>query len=178
MKIVIADVVLRRPEPRDAEFLYTFRNDWEVIQGLGGFSTGYAIKDIHDWIEFHRTKRDEIIWTIAAADTDNCLGHVGLYNIDHRVREAEFAIMVGDKTWWGKGIGKKVTSAVVDYGFRQLNLHRVHLTVLKSNDRAISLYEKLGFKTEGILRDGQFRDGRYVDVVVMGLLEDEWPASR
>jgi RimJ/RimL family protein N-acetyltransferase len=68
-----------------------------------------------------------------------------------------------------------VTYAVIDYGFCHLNLHRVHLTVLKTNDRAISLYEKLGFKTEGILRDEQFRDGRYVDVIVMGILENEWP---
>ena len=174
MKIFLDAVALRRPEPKDAEFLYEYRNDWEVIQGLGGFSTGYAIKDIHDWIEYHRNKRDEIIWTIAEKDADTCLGHVGLYKIDHRVRSAEFAIMLGNKEWWGKGVGKRTTHAVVDYSFRQLNLHRVYLTVLKTNECAITLYEKLGFKTEGILRDEQFRDGRYVDVAVMGILEHEW----
>lgn len=67
-----------------------------------------------------------------------------------------------------------VTHAVVDYGFRQLNLHRVCLTVLKTNERAIDLYNKLGFKTEGILRDEQFRDGHYIDVLVMSILEHEW----
>jgi [ribosomal protein S5]-alanine N-acetyltransferase len=174
MKIVLEEVVLRRPEPRDAEQFYAYRNDWDVIRCLGGFSTGYSIKDIHEWIEFHRGKRDEIIWTIAEKESDLCIGHVGLYNIDHRVRSAEFAIMIGDKEWWGKGAGKKVTQAVVDYGFRQLNLHRVYLTVLKTNDRATALYEKLGFATEGVLRDEQFRDRRYIDVIVMGILEHEW----
>jgi RimJ/RimL family protein N-acetyltransferase len=174
MKIHLDEVTLRRPEPKDVEFLYEYRNDWEVIQGLGGFSTGYAIKDILDWIEFHRNKRDEIIFTIAETEKDICLGHVGLYKIDHRARSAEFAIMLGNREWWGKGVGKQVTHAVIDYGFRHLNLHRVYLTVLKTNDRAISLYEKLGFKTEGILRDEQFREGRYVDVIVMGILENEW----
>ena len=145
MKIILDAVALRRPEPKDAEFLYDYRNDWDVIQGLGGFSSGYALKDIHDWIEFHRNKQDEIIWAIAEKDTDTCLGHVGLYEIDHRVRSAEFAIMLGNKEWWGKGVGKNVTHSVVDYCFRHLNLHRVSLTVLKTNERAIALYEKLGF---------------------------------
>jgi len=176
MKIVLDTVALRRPESKDAEFLYEFRNNWEVIKFLGGFSKGYAIKDIYDWIEYHRGKNDEIIWTIAEKEADACLGHVGLYKIDHRVRSAEFAIMIGNMDWWGKGIGEKTTIAVIDYGFKQLNLHRVYLSVLKTNDRAIALYEKLGFKTEGVLRDEQFRDGRYVDVVIMGVLESEWKA--
>lgn len=174
MKIILDAVALRRPEPKDADFFYEFRNDWEVIQGLGGFSSGYAVKDIQDWIEYHRNKRDEIIWTIAEQDTDACLGHVGIYKIDHRIRSAEFAIMLGNKEWWGKGVGKNVTYATIDYAFKQLNLHRIYLTVLKTNERAVALYEKLGFKTEGVLRDEQYRDGRYIDVVIMGILESEW----
>jgi RimJ/RimL family protein N-acetyltransferase len=176
MKIILESVHLRRPEPKDADFLYEFRNDWEVIQYLGGFSTGYSTRDIHDWIEYHRNRSDEILWTIAERETDTCLGHVGLYKIDHRVRSAEFAIMLGNKEWWNKGAGKRATRAVVEYGFKQLNLHRCYLSVLKTNERAITLYERLGFRTEGVLRDEQFRDGKYVDVVVMGILESEWPA--
>jgi len=175
MRIILSETILRRPEPKDAELLYEYRNDWEVTRHLGGFSKGYSLRDIHDWLEYHRNRSDEIIWTVAEKESDLCVGHVGLYNIDHRVRSAEFAVMIGNKGWWGKGTGKDVTRAVVDYGFKQLNLHRVYLTVLKSNDRAIALYEKLAFTTEGILRDEQFRDGGYVDVVAMGVLEQEWP---
>jgi len=174
MKIILDDVFLRCPEPKDVEFLYEYRNNWEVIQGLGGFSSGYSRKDILDWIEFHRNKRDEILWTIAKKNDDTCLGHVGYYKIDYRVRCAEFAIMLGNKECWGKGLGKRITYAVINYGFSELNLHRVYLTVLKTNERAISLYEKLGFKIEGIHRDEQFRNGCYIDTIVMGILENEW----
>jgi ribosomal-protein-alanine N-acetyltransferase len=174
MNIMLKDVVLRRPEPKDVEQLYIYRNDEEVIKYLGGFSTGYAIQDLKEWIESHRKRTDEIIWIIADKEQDRCLGHVGLYKIDHRVRTAEFAILLGDKTSWGKGIGKQVSSAIIAYGFRQLHLHRIQLEVLATNPRAKHLYDTLGFKQEGTLRDGQFRDGNYIEIVIMGLLENEW----
>jgi ribosomal-protein-alanine N-acetyltransferase len=174
MDLVTDDILLRRPEPKDIGYLYQYRNDWNVIKHLGGFSKGYSVKDLDEWIDKHRAKEDEIIWIIAERQSDKCLGHAGLYNIDHRVRKAEFAIMIGDKTKWGGGIGTLVTRSVIEYGFRQLNLHRMYLTVLKANERAIKLYEKLGFKHEGVFRDDQFRDGEYIDVVSMAILEQEW----
>lgn len=61
MKIILDAVNLRRPEPKDTEFLYEYRNNWDVIQNLGGFSKGYAVKDIDEWIEFHRNQCNEII---------------------------------------------------------------------------------------------------------------------
>jgi RimJ/RimL family protein N-acetyltransferase len=174
MRICLDEVVLRRLEPNDINDLYQYRNDWEVIRTLGGFSAGYSRQDLKEWMEYHRNCRDEIIWTVAEQETDRCLGHVGLYNIDHRVRKAEFAIMIGDRKWWGRGLGRKVTQAVVDYGFCHLNLHRVYLSVLQNNERAISLYHSLGFRKEGVLRHDQFRDGSYLDTVLLGIHEEEW----
>lgn len=171
MIIDLCDVLLRKPETRDRETLYRMRNDaWNVAR-LGGFSTGYALQDIDDWIEAHRTRHDEVLWVIAGADTDTCLGHVGLYRLDSRVRKAEFAILIGDPEWRGRGLGRKVTSAVVNYGFSQLNLHRIELSVLATNEAAVKLYEGIGFAVEGTQRDAQFRDGRYVDLLLMAILE-------
>lgn len=166
-------VYLRRPEPRDVVQLYTYRNDPEVTELLGGFSSGYSIADLTEWVEYHRKKPNEIVWVIADRANDLCLGHVGLYNIDNRIRKAEFAIMIGDKASWGRGLGTVTSKQVIDYGFEQLNLHRIELEVLSSNTRAVKLYQKLGFSHEGILRDAQFRHGVYIDVVRMGLLEHE-----
>jgi RimJ/RimL family protein N-acetyltransferase len=67
-----------------------------------------------------------------------------------------------------------VTRAVVSYGFAELNLHRIELDVLATNARAIHLYERLGFRREGTLRDAQFRGGVYIDLVLMAILEREW----
>ena len=171
--IDLGPVVLRPFEPPDVAHLHRFRNDWQVTQYLTGFSSGYSRRNLEEWVKFHRNRDDEVLWAIAAKRSDRCIGHVGLYKIDLRVRKAEFAIIVGDSQWQGKGIGRKATEAMLDWGFRQLNLHKISLSVLASNKRAIKLYRNLGFRLEGTLRHEQFRDGKYVDVVLMSLLERE-----
>ena len=167
-------VVLRRPEPKDTDALYEQKNDPEVAALLGGFSTGYAHEDIRQWIEAHRTRIDEVLWVIAADDDDRCLGHVGLYRIDHRIRAAEFAIMLGDRSVWGRGIGRRCTGFAIQYGFLELNLNRISLQVLATNERALHLYTSLGFREEGRLREAQFKGGDYIDVIQMSLLRAEY----
>jgi RimJ/RimL family protein N-acetyltransferase len=166
--------LLRPLEPSDLDRLYRYRNDREVARHLGGFSTGYARADLAAWLEAHRNRADEVLWAIATKHDDTCIGHAGLYRIDYRVRKAEYAILIGDREHQGKGIGREVSEAVLHYGFDQLNLHKVSLSVLASNARAIRLYQALGFVQEGVLRHDQFRDGGYVDSIVMSIIEGEW----
>lgn len=172
--MILTDVSLRKLEDRDLDRLYEFRNDWQIVQFLGGFSTGYSRRDLAEWLEFHRKRRDEIIWAIADRESDQCIGHIALYEIDHRVRKAELGIVIGFQSYQGRGIGEEACRAVLRYGFRELNLHRVELTVLAHNESAIRLYKRLGFSVEGRLRHDQYRDGQYLDSIAMGLLRDEW----
>lgn len=165
--------LLRRPEQKDVEALYQQKNDPGVATLLGGFSHGYSRDDLRDWVEHHRARRDEVIWVIADAADDRCLGHVGLYKIDSRVRSAEFAIMIGDRAEWGRGLGRRCTQFAVDYGFDEVNLNRISLQVLSTNERAVQLYRSIGFRIEGELRQAQFKGGRYLDVLVMSLLREE-----
>jgi RimJ/RimL family protein N-acetyltransferase len=168
--------VVRKPEPRDVEALYRQKNDAEVAGFLGGFTTGYSRKDLENWVEHHRALRNEALWVIADETSDQAVGHVGLYEIDHRIRTAEFAIMIGDKSRWGVGLGRAGTRFAVDYGFRQLNLNRISLQVLATNPRARALYESLGFVHEGRLRQAQYKNGAYVDVELMSMLRAEYEA--
>jgi RimJ/RimL family protein N-acetyltransferase len=68
--------------------------------------------------------------------------------------------------------------ALCRFGFERLNLNRIHLYTPVYNQRAVALYEKVGFKTEGVLRQDVFQDGQYHDAVVMGLLRQEFSPSR
>lgn len=172
MTLVLRDVLLRRPEPRDADALLVFKNDSEIVGLLGGFSKGYSRRDIDEWIERHRSTADEVVWTIARRSDDGCIGHAGLYLIDYRVGSAEFALLIGDPNERGKGLGRAVTEGVVEYAFRELNLRRIELSLLETNVRAHRLYRSVGFVDEGRLRSAQYRNGAYVDVLMMGLLRD------
>jgi RimJ/RimL family protein N-acetyltransferase len=175
--IHLDSVTLRALEPKDIEFLYRFRNDSAITEQLVGFSTGYSVQSLHQWLESHRGRSDEVLWAIALNQNDQCIGHAGLYQIDPRVGKAEFGILIGDASLHGRGIGRQVSAAIVTYAFQQLRLHKVSLTVLATNARARGLYERLGFRIEGTLRDDQWRNGRFIDVVVMSLLESEWRAG-
>lgn len=165
--------VLRPSEPRDTELLYQYKNDREVAGLLGGFHAGLSRTDIAEWIESHRKNKTDVVWVIADREDDSCLGHVGLYQVDHRIRCAEFAVMIGARDRWGHGLGREVTTYVVNWGFANLNLNRVSLSVLSLNDRAIHLYKSLGFVEEGRCRQAQFKDSAYLDVIIMSILRSE-----
>lgn len=174
MNLTVETTVLRRPEPKDVDALYSYKNDPSVAGLLGGFSLGYAKADMTNWVEYHRTCTNEALWVIADGNDDRCLGHVGLYNIDHRVSAAEFAIMLGDKNSWGKGLGTTITREVVRYGFDWLKLNRIELSVLTTNPRAMHIYSSIGFNQEGVKRQAQYKNGQYLDVQLMAILRDEF----
>lgn len=172
--IRLDEVHLRQFEPEDVEALYRFRNDPEVTKTLSGFSVGYSRKELAERIERLQDDRRNIIWAIALNEKNLCVGHVGLYEIDYRVRKAGIGTLIGEKKLRGRGLGYRVKKAVIEYGFSELNLHKIESLVLENNPASIRINEKLGFKTDGLLRDYQFRNGAYLNAVLMSLLENEW----
>ncbi|EIN12903.1 acyl-CoA N-acyltransferase [Punctularia strigosozonata HHB-11173 SS5] len=101
---------------------------------------------------------------------------VGLSLRFKKNREATLEINLVDK-WRGRGFGTEVMLWLVSYAFQQLALHRLSLGVLAGNSPAIAVYKKVGFVEEGRSRKSNWQDGKWQDVVYMGLLEEEWLAS-
>jgi RimJ/RimL family protein N-acetyltransferase len=77
---------------------------------------------------------------------------------------------IGDRGAWGKGYGTEALRLALQYAFDELNLHRLTLTVIDYNERAIALYEKAGFRREGVFREFGQRDGKRYDMYLYGLL--------
>jgi [ribosomal protein S5]-alanine N-acetyltransferase len=164
---------LRKPEISDVESLYVLKNDVKSSETLGGFSSGYTKTSIADWINFHNNASDEVIFIIQDFKSEKIIGHVGLYNIDYRVRKAEFAILIADMNYRGKGYGTLCTEFMIKYGFEQLNLNRIELSLFTDNLSALAVYKKTGFIQEGIQRQAQFKNGRYHDLILMAIFRDE-----
>ena len=80
---------------------------------------------------------------------------------------------------WGCGLALDACAHMIDYGFRELGLHRISATVMAPNDPSKRLCSRLGFVHEGVSRESQFADGQYHDAERYGLLVHEWdgPAS-
>lgn len=122
------------------------------------------------WDRVRRSDSEELLAIETLAG--EFVGAVGLHGIDPRNRQAELGIWIA-RSHWDKGYGTDAVRTMCRFGFREMNLQRVFLRVYETNPRGRRAYEKVGFKEEGRLRRGQFVDGRYVDVVVMGLLADD-----
>ncbi|PYF98340.1 Protein N-acetyltransferase, RimJ/RimL family [Georgenia satyanarayanai] len=172
--VVGTPVKLRRLEREDLEALHAYKNDPDARSLLVGFSTGYSRTDLVDWLEYHRTRNDEVLFAIASVNNDECLGHVGLYEIDYRTRKAQFGILIGAPGARNKGWGTAISRTMLDFGFGELNLNKITGQYLTSNVRVRHMNLKLGFEDEGVLRDEVFRGGRYHDIGIMSVLRRNW----
>lgn len=88
--------------------------------------------------------------------------------------DAYVGIGLGEQDCWGKGYGTDAMRLILKYAFTELNLFRVSLNVFEYNPRAIRSYEKAGFKHEGRIREFLHKDGKYYDLIYMGILRSEW----
>jgi RimJ/RimL family protein N-acetyltransferase len=86
--------------------------------------------------------------------------------------------MIGEKSYWNQGYGTEAMRLMINYGFHTLNLHRIWLRVFEQNKRGIRAYEKAGFVHEGKYRQAEYQHGKYQDVLLMSILNDEWQEGR
>jgi RimJ/RimL family protein N-acetyltransferase len=118
-----------------------------------------------------RAKTD-VSFVIEAIDADStkAIGTVGLHGINAKDHNATFGIAIGEKQYWGKGYGTEAAKLIINYGFDQLNLHRVNSVVIAFNDRSIRMHRRLGFKEEGRHREAIFKNGKFHDDIAYGML--------
>lgn len=117
---------------------------------------------------------DKYIFAVKTIEENKFIGVTGFENILWNNGTAVVYIGIGDNTFRGQGIGKEALALTLEFGFQELNLHRIQLTVLSYNKPAIALYESLGFKKEGVYREFIHRDGKRYDMYLYGILRHEW----
>lgn len=111
---------------------------------------------------------------IVSKENNDILGEVVINNIDWQNRSANIRIAIFDEKNYNKKYGSEAMALALDFGFGMYNLHRIELQVYSFNKRAIHVYEKLGFKKEGVLSECLYFDNQYHDAIVMSLLEAEF----
>ncbi len=125
-------------------------------------------------IEKMADNEDAIQLMIVEKKTGNTVGHLALVRPDWVSRMMTFYIVILDPSARGRGLGSEATRLVTDYAFNMLNLNRLQLHVNAENAPAKAVYRKIGFKHEGTLRQAMYKDGRYYDFWLMGLLAEEY----
>ena len=159
-------------EPTSLEQLRQWRNNPELRQYFCEYreintdmqQRWYQDKVLNDmnWIHFEiHTKGSRLI------------GYCGLH-INWVYSNAEFSIHIGDKNYLGQGIGTNALHSLLNHGFNYLNLHRIWCEVYSNNISAANMYRRIGFIDEGQKREAYFCKGKYHNVILMGLLCNEF----
>lgn len=104
------------------------------------------------------------------------VGNIWLWSMHPENRNAELRILVGAGEHRSKGFGSEAVRLLLGVAFERMNLHKVHLYVLASNEPAVKAFTRGGLRVEGTLREEFFVGGRYEDVHRMGILRSEWEA--
>lgn len=169
-------LVLRPVGPQDAEPMWELVTDPEARR-MAGIAREFTREDVAGWTEGVASAEGRIDLAVTMTGSDEYLGEIVLDEIDRHVGSANLRLTMRP-AYRGRGYGTEAIQLVLGMAFGGLGLHRVGAVVPAVNARAKSLYENIGFRVEGRLRDA-FRDGPgWTDGIVMGLLEDEYRAGQ
>lgn len=165
---------LRPPYESDGHTFFAWVNDRDLVLNSSAFYPT-SEREHATWLESILTRKSDRVFLVIESTEDNSiLGYCQLLNLNSLHGSAELSIKIGDKASQGKGYGSLAVQHLLSFAFKDLNLHRVYLNVFVSNEKAIRVYEKCGFKKEGLLREVYFIDGKRVDSFIMSILVNEY----
>jgi len=136
----------------DASVSYAWRNDPLIWVYTGYKPTHYISSEIETaWLREKLAKPDQLRFAICVKELNTYIGNIQLLDItDH---DAELHLFIGNKLYWGKGIGYQATVQMIRYGFLIKELDEIYLKVHPANIAAITVYEKAGFEITGKAND-------------------------
>ncbi len=167
-------VVLRAMERADIPRLWEFAQDMDLglVTGGGGRPTPLATMERIYEEKWSGREADSVRWGIEAHG--NLIGGAELHAIEWLNRSAALAVWIGDRAYRRRGCASDAMRLALNYAFKLLGLNRVYYLAAEPNQAAVQAYLSAGFREEGRMRQALYRDGMYHDVVVLGILRDEW----
>ena len=155
----------------DAEKYTEWLNDLEITANLDGYNnviTAEAEKELLEKLS------KEHNYSIIDTETNELIGACGFIGVDYLNQTAETGIFIGNKNYWNKGYGTESLELLLDFGFKALNLHNIMLRVFSFNEKAIRIYNKLGFKTIGKRREALRRGSKTYDIIYMDIIQNDF----
>ncbi|EJI3169837.1 spermidine N1-acetyltransferase [Listeria monocytogenes] len=164
------DLKLRPLKQEDLKFVHRLNNDAKIMSYW--FEEPYeAFVELQELYDKHIHDQSERRFILEL--DGQMVGLVELMEIDYIHRRAEFQIII-DPKFQGHGYAVSATKLAMKYAFHVLNLHKLYLVVDKVNEKAIHVYEKVGFIREGELIDEFFVDGTYHDAIRMCIFQHQY----
>lgn len=174
MNIYGERIVLRALKPEDNDMLLELINDPETEALIGGKTWPISMQHQVKWLSEQESNTAIFRCAIAERKSDNALGTIILNEIDYQNGTAQIHIKLAKKSGVrGNGYGTEALKVAVKYAFEEMRLHCIYANILSYNSVSQHLFEKCGFKREGILRDRAYKGGSYMDVYSYSILSGE-----
>ena len=172
MRLEGESIYLRPLEMSDAQGDYpSWLNDPVVCQYNSHGDTLYTQDMALSYIQSVQNNPACQVFAICDKATDKHIGNIALQAISTKNKSAEFAILLGNKAFWGKGLSKEAGKLLIDYGFHTLKLHRIHCGTSEANIPMQHLALYLDMKLEGRRKEALFKNGKFYDVLEYGIVD-------
>jgi RimJ/RimL family protein N-acetyltransferase len=158
---------------RDWRNIVDFRRNFREVREL-------SLTDQEKWFEsLQNTKHINFMFTIVELKTNKPIGAAGLLYINWINRSGDFSFYIGENESYidGEGYAKEAASLLINYGFLNLNLNKIWMELYEFDTKKIEFFKnEFDFKTDGVLRQNCFEEGRYWDSLVISLINSEYEA--
>jgi RimJ/RimL family protein N-acetyltransferase len=168
-------LILRPFRQSDAETVQRLANH-EKISLTINLPYPYTLEMAQGWIQTHQPtfqKGHGVTYAITLKETGEVLGAISLMDVSKRSNHARIGFWIG-VPYWNKGYCTEAGKALLEYGFNEIGLNRIHTFYMISNLASGRVLDKLGMKIEGTQREHITKLGEYEDLVLVGLLRSEW----
>ncbi|NTW90809.1 MAG: GNAT family N-acetyltransferase [Erysipelotrichaceae bacterium] len=181
--VLIGNRIILRPfENNDIQDMIEILNEPEVKKLTGSVTNDNdAIKimdedekiRVSEWYKTRNVQSDRLDLAITLKDSNQIIGEVVFNEYDELTNNVNFRVLIS-QSYSNQGLGSEAIQLFIQYGFEQLNLHKISLEVFSFNPRAEHVYTKVGFKLEGIKREDFKYNEMYIDTKVFGFLKSEY----
>lgn len=174
-------IVLRAVEREDLKLLHKWQNDEEVMRLARSYPDNMTSMEALQ-AEYEKVLKGEDqekqVFIIEERASAKPIGWASIRHWGRKPVGADIGLAIGEKRFWRKGYGTEVTQLLQHEVFEQLGMHRAEWWTNSDNKGSLAIAKKMGFKVEGRLRDAVFFDNRFHDIIVLGLLKEEYEARK
>ena len=165
MNILGEKVLLRAIEERDRDMFLELINDPDIERMIGGKSFPVSLIEQEEWIIKQSGSKSDLRCVVVLRDNEKQgLGTIILSNLDYKNGVCQVHIKMTKSEGQGKGYGTDALKTITKYAFNELRLNCIYADVLSYNSISQHLFEKCGYKKDGVLRSRVYKNGRYADV--------------
>lgn len=145
-------------------------NDPQVVRFTESRFRKVTVAEVRAYVAAEIKKDGTSFFAIVDQDTKKHVGNIKVHRVDQRHQSAEISLLIGDKSFWGKGVGSEAIRLMTEFAFTKLGLHKLIANCYANNLGSIKAFQKAGFEIEGRMREQYFSGDSYVDGIILGRL--------